>query len=76
MLFVLDDVCTRSLARICLKLMHRFSRLLVRHPDTMHRLRKEVYSVMGKSDQPAREHIRRMPFLASVIKESKLSKST
>lgn len=56
--------------------MYRFSRLLVRHPDTMDRLRKEVYSVIGKSDQPARKHIRRMPFLVSVIRESKLSKST
>lgn len=51
------------------------SRLLIRHPDAMSRLRKEAYSVMSGSDRPTREHIRRMPFLACVIKESKLLKS-
>ncbi|KAH6667986.1 cytochrome P450 [Halenospora varia] len=45
-------------------------RLLIRHPQAMHRLRMEVFSVMGNSDQPNREQIRKMPFLSYVIKES------
>lgn len=45
-------------------------RLLVRHQDAMDRLRKEISSVMGESEHPNREQIRKMPFLACVIKES------
>ncbi|KAJ9607305.1 hypothetical protein H2200_008378 [Cladophialophora chaetospira] len=45
-------------------------RLLVRHPDTLARLRKEISSIMGDSLHPSREKIRKMPFLACVIKES------
>ncbi|TVY50558.1 Cytochrome P450 [Lachnellula cervina] len=45
-------------------------RLLVRHPYVMNRLRNEVAIIMGKSELPSREQIRRMPFLACVIKES------
>lgn len=37
----------------------------------MDRLQREIYSIMGKSEHPNREQIRRMPFLACVIKESK-----
>ncbi|TVY80279.1 Cytochrome P450 [Lachnellula suecica] len=44
-------------------------RLLVRHPEVMNRLRSEIAAVMGASEQPSREQIRRMPFLACVIKE-------
>jgi hypothetical protein len=47
-----------------------FSRLLVRHPAVMERLRREVKGVMGDMANPAREHVRKMPFLACVIKES------
>ncbi|KAH0553028.1 hypothetical protein GP486_006779 [Trichoglossum hirsutum] len=36
----------------------------------MDRLRSEVRSVMGESEHPSREQIRRMPFLACIIKES------
>ena len=46
------------------------SRLLVRHEQVMDRLRSEVLSVMGDGEHPTREQIRRMPYLASVIKES------
>ncbi len=53
-----------------------YSRLLVRHPYAMDRLKKEVYSVMGTSEKPTREHVRKMPYLASVIKESTLIIST
>jgi cytochrome P450 len=45
-------------------------RLLVRHPDTMQRLRQEITSVMDGFSDPTREQIRRMPFLACVVKES------
>ncbi|OIW28801.1 cytochrome P450 [Coniochaeta ligniaria NRRL 30616] len=45
-------------------------RLLVRHSAVMERLRREVKSVMGDLTRPTREQIRRMPFLACVIKES------
>ncbi|CZR56279.1 probable cytochrome P450 alkane hydroxylase [Phialocephala subalpina] len=45
-------------------------RLLVRHHHIMDRLRREISSVMGESEHPSREQIRRMPFLACVIKES------
>lgn len=36
----------------------------------MERLRADVTSVMGITETPTRELIRRMPYLASVIKES------
>ncbi|KAF2177492.1 cytochrome P450 [Zopfia rhizophila CBS 207.26] len=45
-------------------------RLLVRHPRVMNRLRQEVSSVMRYSLNPTREQIRKMPFLACIIKES------
>ena len=48
-----------------------YRRLLVRHDSVMNRLRSEIYSVMGESEHPSREQIRRMPYLACVIKESK-----
>ncbi|OXV09344.1 hypothetical protein Egran_02892 [Elaphomyces granulatus] len=45
-------------------------RLLVRHKHVMDRLRREIYSVMGDSEIPSREQIRKMPYLAYVIRES------
>ncbi|KAF1991541.1 cytochrome P450 [Aulographum hederae CBS 113979] len=45
-------------------------RLLVRHPHVLSRLRSEVASVMKNSPHPNREQIRKMPYLACVIKES------
>ena len=36
----------------------------------MDRLREEIKSVMGHEESPSREQIRKMPFLACVIKES------
>ena len=73
MLFVLDFVSDTSL-NVCgtkLILNASFSRLLVRHPSTFDRLRKEVSSVMGDSEHPTREQIRKMPYLGCVIRESK-----
>jgi hypothetical protein len=49
------------------------SRLLVRNPQVMDRLRNEVSSVMGDQVHPSREQIRKMPYLANVITESKLN---
>jgi len=46
------------------------SRLLVRHTHVMDRLRREVKSIMGESEHPTREQIRKMPYLACIIKES------
>ena len=54
-------------------LLRHSSRLLVRHDRVMSRLRKEVQSVMDDTECPSREQIRKMPYLASVIKESMLS---
>ncbi|KAM7205418.1 Cytochrome P450, partial [Naviculisporaceae sp. PSN 640] len=45
-------------------------RLLVRHPQAMERLRREVAAVMGEQTTATREQIRKMPFLACVVKES------
>ncbi|KAL9606063.1 MAG: hypothetical protein Q9179_000743 [Wetmoreana sp. 5 TL-2023] len=45
-------------------------RLLVRHDAVMQRLREEIRSAMGDKAHPTREDIRRMPYLAMVIKES------
>lgn len=36
----------------------------------MDRLRTEVAGVMSDSEYPSREQIKRMPFLACIIKES------
>jgi cytochrome P450 len=47
-----------------------FSRLLVRHPNVMARLRQEISSIMESSHIPSREQIKRIPYLACVIKES------
>ena len=47
-----------------------FSRLLVRHPRTLERLRDEVAAVMKDAASPTREQIRKLPFLACVVKES------
>lgn len=44
------------------------SRLLVQHPQAMIRLRQEVSSIMADSRHPARQQIRKMPFLTCVIK--------
>lgn len=36
----------------------------------MKRVRQEISAVMGDDLHPTREHIKKMPFLACVIKES------
>ena len=46
------------------------SRLLVRHMNVMKRLRQEIALVMEGGQVPTRDQIRKMPYLACVIKES------
>lgn len=50
--------------------LYQFRRLLVRHSSVMESLRQEVRSVVGYVEHPTREQIRKMPYLAMVIKES------
>ncbi len=45
-------------------------RLLIRHQPAMTRLRSEIRTILGDSEYPVREHIRKMPYLAQVIRES------
>ena len=47
-----------------------YSRLLVRHPRVMDRLRAEILSILGHGKHPTRDLIRKMPYLAIVVKES------
>lgn len=46
------------------------TRLLVRHPQVMDRLRQQIRSIIGDSEHPTREQIKQMPYLSHVIKES------
>ena len=73
MLFVLDVV------RIGLRTLFQsstdfaflvISRLLIRYVDIIERLRHEIASVMEGGQLPTRDQIRKMPYLACVIKES------
>ncbi len=45
-------------------------RLLIRHQQAMTRLRSEIRTILRDSEHPTREHIRKMPYLAKVIRES------
>ncbi|KIW00620.1 uncharacterized protein PV09_07816 [Verruconis gallopava] len=45
-------------------------RLLVRHPEALDRLRREITSIIGRSEAPSRSDVRKMPFLSCIIKES------
>ncbi|KAJ6003697.1 hypothetical protein N7522_006389 [Penicillium canescens] len=47
-----------------------YSRLLVRNPQVMNRLRQEIASVMEACPTPTRDQIGKMLYLKSVIKES------
>jgi hypothetical protein len=48
------------------------SRLLVRHPRVLERLRWDIASVMEDTVDLSRERLRKMIFLNCVVKESKL----
>ena len=43
---------------------------LTSHPDAMERLENEVKSVIGRDVIPTEEHLKRMPFVKAVIKET------
>ena len=45
--------------------------LLTRHPDVLSRLREEVETIVGNIPDMTRDDIKRMPYLANVLKESK-----
>lgn len=46
------------------------SRLLVRHPLVMKRLRGEIASTLEGSSMPTKNQLMKMPYLSCVIKES------
>ena len=77
MLYVLDSVrillVPNMLSLKRLTPVFAWRRLLVRHPQVTGRLREELRSVVGDSEHPSHEQIRRMPYLRNVIKESKYS---
>lgn len=73
MLFVLDVVRIGLRTRFQSSADFAFlviSRLLIRHVNVMERLRQEISSVMEGGQVPTRDQIRKMPYLACVIKES------
>jgi len=45
-------------------------RLLVRHPAVLDRLRDEIQSVVGNELDMTREHLKMMPYLSNVLKET------
>ncbi len=47
------------------------SRLLVRYPDVLKKLRSEIDSVLGQDKDVTRAYIQRMPYLQNILKESK-----
>ncbi len=49
-----------------------FSRLLVRHPHVMDRLRNEITSVLAGKSELNREDLKKMTYLSNILKESKL----
>lgn len=71
MLFVVDIVSHSTFTEQPLA-DHMISRLLVRHPPILERLRQEVTTVIGSSSHITREALRKMPYLNCIIKECKL----
>ena len=51
------------------------SHLLPRHPQVLQRLRDEIQSVAGDNEDLKREDIKKMTYLANVLKESMLISS-
>ncbi len=48
------------------------SRLLVRHPHVMSRLREEIISVLAGKSELNREDLKKMIYLSNILKESML----
>jgi cytochrome P450 len=46
------------------------SRLLVRHPDVLKKLREEVSSIVGSAPDFDRDDLHKMEYLTMVLKES------
>ena len=46
--------------------------LLARHPETLSRLRAEIKSVVGVTEDITRNDLKHMPYLANIMKESEL----
>ncbi len=46
------------------------SRLLVRHPHVMTRLREEITSVLAGKSELSREDLKKMTYLSNILKES------
>ena len=44
--------------------------LLVRHTSSLDRLRSEICTVMGPSQEPTRTHLQKMTYLKNVLNES------
>lgn len=50
-------------------MLTRYSRLLVRYPVILSKLREEINSVLGNEHNVTRTHVRSMPYLDCVLKE-------
>lgn len=48
------------------------SRLLVRHPDVLQKLREEISLVIGNTPDFERDDLQKLEYLTMVLKESKL----
>ena len=70
MLFILDTVGPSNCHSIYFHNMLTSIKLGSSRLLVMTRLQREIDSVMGDSENPSREQIRKMPYLASVIRES------
>ena len=64
------DLVRINLNSASYKVSNVCSRLLVRHPPVMERLRHEISSTLKDGEHPTRDLIRKMPYLALVVKES------
>lgn len=47
-----------------------YSHLLLRHPQTLERLREEIRSVNGNNANFGRQDLKKMAYLANILKES------
>lgn len=68
MLVVMDIVS--STFAIYFQVLTHASRLLVRHPTVLERLRNEIQSVAGNDSNLTREDLKKMTYLANILKES------
>lgn len=50
--------------------MFAYSRLLVRHPQVLERLRAEIENITKQKKELSREDLKKMIYLSNVLKES------